>query len=346
MTPEEIAEIRAGIEKYGADVILRKLISEHPEQLEEILNLVGIVGPDEALKILFGLPDERPVPGPVSLQTPPATGAQPQIQTPRSRNVAEPIGRAISDITQIDRKPAETGLAAPTQQLTATTPDPKVTDVAPGSIQMPVKVPQSPVGMGEQQQPQPQPAPQQLPSGPAQLPGASLIPQAILPSEMLIPPDVNRSERRADNAVAFTKLCRENNIPVPLAVAIIKQESRFRPDAKSSVGALGLMQLMPSTARDMGLTVTTQKDERLLPKKNVSAGLKYLSWLKSKYKTDTVDKLLAAYNAGPSRLKNDKWKKITETSNYISKIKGTLNLYKAKPLALADDMNKLIGVFK
>lgn len=58
--------------------------------------------------------------------------------------------------------------------------------------------------------------------------------------------------------------------------AQLDQESAGIPDARSSVGALGLMQLMPETARELGLVVEKDKDERLNPVRNVWGGVLYL----------------------------------------------------------------------
>lgn len=79
-----------------------------------------------------------------------------------------------------------------------------------------------------------------------------------------------------------------------LVRSVISVESAWRHDAVSPKGAMGLMQLMPGTARMLGVD---PKD----PAQNVEGGVKYLSQLSEKYGGD-LEKTLAAYNAGPGRV--------------------------------------------
>ena len=83
----------------------------------------------------------------------------------------------------------------------------------------------------------------------------------------------------------------------PLIVAQMYQESRFNPKARSPAGALGLMQMLPRTAREFG--VGNLRD----PEQSIRAGVAYLSWLHSRFEPDLAVKdriwfSLAAYNAG------------------------------------------------
>ncbi len=82
-----------------------------------------------------------------------------------------------------------------------------------------------------------------------------------------------------------------------LVAAQLYQESQFNPDASSWMGARGLMQLMPATARDMGVT------EILDPAQNIAGGVDYLAWLRHRFEPelDAPERLwfaIAAYNAG------------------------------------------------
>jgi len=99
--------------------------------------------------------------------------------------------------------------------------------------------------------------------------------------------------------------------------AVINQESRYDPKAVSHVGAQGLMQMMPATAKRFGL-----KDP-FNAAANVEAGTKYLKWLLNRFDGD-VSLVLAGYNAGEGAV--DKYKGVPpygETQNYVKKIVST-----------------------
>ncbi|HSB96222.1 MAG TPA: transglycosylase SLT domain-containing protein [Spongiibacteraceae bacterium] len=88
-------------------------------------------------------------------------------------------------------------------------------------------------------------------------------------------------------------------------MAIARQESTFMPDARSPVGALGLMQLMPDTARQVarGLHIKIDTDDLLQPGSNIRLGSTYLSEMLRRYRGNRV-LATAAYNAGPNRISN------------------------------------------
>lgn len=75
-----------------------------------------------------------------------------------------------------------------------------------------------------------------------------------------------------------------------LVIAVITAESCFQPDALSKAGALGLMQLMPATAKRFGVT------NRLQAKENIKGGIGYLNFLMHKFKK--LEHVIAGYNAG------------------------------------------------
>ncbi len=100
-----------------------------------------------------------------------------------------------------------------------------------------------------------------------------------------------------------------------LIKAVIHAESSFNPDAVSPKGAMGLMQLMPDTARELGV-----KDP-LNPTENVMGGTRYLKQLLDRYDGSTP-LALAAYNWGMGNLDSRQSQMPTETKNYVAKITG------------------------
>jgi soluble lytic murein transglycosylase-like protein len=105
-------------------------------------------------------------------------------------------------------------------------------------------------------------------------------------------------------------------VPVALLEAIARAESGFDPQAVSPKGAIGIMQLMPDTARQLG---ADPKD----PRQNVAAGARYFVDLLRKYQQDPyqVRKAVAAYNAGPQAV--DRYQGIPpyrETMNYVQRV--------------------------
>ena len=100
----------------------------------------------------------------------------------------------------------------------------------------------------------------------------------------------------------------------------MKQESNFNASAVSSAGASGLMQLMPTTARYLGVNDT------LDPEQSIMGGAKYLRQMLDQF-DNNVETALAAYNAGPGNVKKyDGIPPFKETQKYV---KNIINYYNA-----------------
>jgi soluble lytic murein transglycosylase-like protein len=143
-------------------------------------------------------------------------------------------------------------------------------------------------------------------------------PAAKAPSQMAIP-----APSEISIAGLLDRAGREHHIDATLLFSVIKAESNFHPNATSRAGARGLMQLMPATAHDLGVTDITRIDQ------NIAGGAAYLDYLLTRYKDD-ASKALAAYNAGPEAV--DRYHGVPpyrETREYVNRVIGEFNRRKA-----------------
>jgi soluble lytic murein transglycosylase-like protein len=142
---------------------------------------------------------------------------------------------------------------------------------------------------------------------------AAAAPAPMVPAAVAAPPAPATPRDMADAAADKYGLPRE------LVRSVMAAESGFLAEAISPKGAIGLMQLMPDTARDLGVDPND-------PAQNVDGGTRYLRDLLLRY-DGGLRHALAAYNAGPAAV--DKYNGVppyTETINYIGRIERKLKL--------------------
>lgn len=131
-----------------------------------------------------------------------------------------------------------------------------------------------------------------------------------------------------DFEAAIAKASTQYQIPEALIRAVIRVESNYNPSAVSRAGAMGLMQLMPGTARDQGVT------DRLDPEQNIMGGTRYLRWLANRFQGDII-KTLAGYHAGHNAVESKGGIPYSATEHYVKKVLGHYYRYKASATASA-----------
>lgn len=131
---------------------------------------------------------------------------------------------------------------------------------------------------------------------------------------------------QAEIDAAVERAAQRHNVDPNLVRALIKVESNFNPNAVSRKGAMGLMQLMPQTARELNLNNPFDPDQ------NVDAGVRHLKKLMESF-GGNVQLSLAAYNAGAAAVaRSSGIPHFTETRNYVNRITQLYNGGKGSPL--------------
>ena len=163
------------------------------------------------------------------------------------------------------------------------------------------------------------------PPQPAAAPAESTT-AAPAPTAPAAPDTLAQRAARAGTAVADTlrtygpaieAAAAATGVDRELILAVMVKESSGRPDAVSAKGARGLMQLMPATAAEMGVTDPAD------PAQNIMGGARYLAWLQERY-GDDLPLVLAGYNAGPGHVERAgrAVPEFRETQDYVQRVGG------------------------
>jgi len=141
---------------------------------------------------------------------------------------------------------------------------------------------------------------------------------------VVAPPRVVDPEAARDLEGMVDRIATEQGVESPLVHSVIRAESNYNPNAVSPKGALGLMQLIPATAKRFGVSDAFDAQE------NIQGGVRYLRFLLDYYQGDYA-KAIAAYNAGEGAV--DKYNGIppyAETRNYVVRVAKNLKSAREK----------------
>ncbi len=153
--------------------------------------------------------------------------------------------------------------------------------------------------------------------------GAAVVPVELgadfsVPAQAVADPARHTINIPPQYAAKVQELAARFDLSPSLIEALVWQESRWQANARSPVGAQGLAQLMPGTAREMGVNAGD-------PFANLEGGARYLRQQLDRFDGD-LEKALAAYNAGPGRvIQSGGVPRIRETQNYVVSIIGRLS---------------------
>lgn len=184
-------------------------------------------------------------------------------------------------------------------------------------------------------------------AAPDALKTASSAAAGVTPAQ--IPQDIKTSIRKSNfydvddskYSDIIERYAKMNSLPVNLVRAIVKAESDFNPKCTSHSGAMGLMQLMPGTAKLVGVSAPYD------PEQNVMGGTRYFRQMLDTFKSTEL--ALAAYNAGPTTVTKAgrRIPNIKETQNYVKKVLFYFAMFNQnqRPFAESEQSNRLAIIY-
>jgi len=158
-------------------------------------------------------------------------------------------------------------------------------------------------------------------SGPGRL-QAAITTLAASPAKVTAPRLQQMQDIAKINGIDILRSTIGTQVSPALVLAVITVESSGRPDAISSAGAQGLMQLMPATASRF------EVNDSMVPAENITGGVKYLDWLMQEFDRDPI-LILAGYNAGEGSIrKHAGVPPFAETRDYVPKVLAAFQVAK------------------
>lgn len=149
-------------------------------------------------------------------------------------------------------------------------------------------------------------------------------PEYMMPTKFKTPADRQAHERAQSYLEAVYEVSREVGIAPELLDALVWTESKYKPGAKSGVGARGLVQMMPATAKDLEQRLKLPAVDFGNDRSVLRAGAQYLKYLMNKYedRPNGLQLALAAYNAGEGNVRKHNYKipPFKETQDYVKRI--------------------------